>query len=149
MLIFTKSGRAIIYLWVAAICVAFVNQIVTAVKASIPEKTYQREKTVQHAALELRQHSPPNGRALVLLGLPQDWTEDSIYFAYRLQYLVYPTRVDRLYFPWDGLDARVYNDIYICDELMLLRPSDTLWHSGTVYRVRTPISTSRIRGGKE
>jgi hypothetical protein len=142
----SKSNTVVSFLWAIAIVVALVNQVVTAVKASVPEPVAQRERTVQEAAQRLRSSPPANGRTLVLIGLTADRTEDSIYFSYRLQYLIYPMRVDRLIFPWDGLNAESYSDIYICDELMLLRPSDTEWHSGTVYRVRTPISTSKIRG---
>jgi hypothetical protein len=144
-----KSNPIITYLWALAILAAVINQAVTTVKAALTTPVPQREKTVTEAANRLRNAPPKNGKALVLLGMPQDWTEDSLYFAYRLQYLVYPLRVDRLLFPWEDLDAESYSDIYICDELMLLRQSDVEWHSGTVYKVRTPISTRRIRGGLE
>ena len=136
-------------LWGLAIAAAVANQAAGAVKAAVPEPVTQQEKTVQEAARHLKASPPPDGRTLVLLGPPDVLSADSIYFGYRLQYLVYPQRIDRIFFPWDGLNAESYSEIYLCDDLMLLRPSDVESHSGTVYHLRAPITTSKLRGGAQ
>ena len=141
--------RAVTVLWGLAIAAAVVNQAAGAVKATVPEPATQQEKTVQEAARRLRTSPPPDSRSLVLLGPPEVITPDSLYFGYRLQYLIYPQRVDRFFFPWEGMTAETYKEVYLCDDLMLLRPADVESHSGTVYRLRTPISTSRLRGGAQ
>ena len=142
-----NSARLITALWGIGLAAAFLNLAAAALKAAVPEPILQKEKTVQEAASHLRSSPPPTGRVLVLL--PEIPSESSQYFAYRLQYLAYPIRIDRFYFPWDGMRSEPYSDVYLCDDLTILLPSDVETQSGTVYRLRTPISTGKLHGSSQ